>query len=75
MFAPKQWLYQKEATVWRAQKFIALVGVETVLTSVGQETTWFHGGQFRAGNGNMRNLGPTNPHGTAFALKQWLYQK
>ena len=23
----------------------------------------------------MRNLGPTNPHGTAFPPKQWLYQK
>ena len=25
--------------------------------------------------GNMRNFGPTNPHGTAFAPKQWLYIK
>ena len=23
----------------------------------------------------MRNFGPTNPHGTAFAAMQWLYQK
>ena len=23
----------------------------------------------------MRNFGPTNPHGTAFVPKQWLYQK
>ena len=23
----------------------------------------------------MRKFGPTNPHGTAFAPKQWLYQK
>ena len=23
----------------------------------------------------MRNFGPTNPHGTVFAPKQWLYQK
>ena len=23
----------------------------------------------------MRKFGPTNPHGTAFAPKQWLYEK
>ena len=23
----------------------------------------------------MRKFGPTNPHGTAFAQTQWLYQK
>ena len=28
-----------------------------------------------AQNGNMRKFGPSNPHGTVFALKQWLYQK
>ena len=33
------------------------------------------GGQYRAQNVNMRNFGPTNPHGTAFAPKQQLYQK
>ena len=33
------------------------------------------GGQYRDENGNIRNFGPTNPHGTAFALKQWVYQK
>ena len=31
--------------VWKAQKCIALVGVETVLTSVGPQTTPFHWGQ------------------------------
>ena len=53
----------------------ALVGAETVLTSAGPHTTPFYGGQYRAKNGNMRIFGPTNPHGTAFAPKQWLYQK
>ena len=28
-----------------------------------------------AGNANMRNFGPTNAHGTAFALKERLTQK
>ena len=61
--------------VWRSQKGIALVGEETILTSAGPQTTPFDEGQYRAGNGNVRNFGPTNPYGNAFAPKQWLYQK
>ena len=60
---------------WRVQKCIAVVGADTVLTTAWKKSTPFHGGQYRALNGNMRNFGPTNPHGTAFAPKQWLYQK
>ena len=60
---------------WRAQKCNAIVGADTVLSSAGPQTTPFHGGQHRARNGNMRNFGPTNPHGTAFAPKQWFHQK
>ena len=58
---------------WRVQKCIALVGADTVLTTAWPLTTQFHGA-CRAQNGNLRNFGPTNPHGTAFAPKQWLYQ-
>ena len=74
-------LYQSDGSikrklrVWRAQKCIALVGAETVLTSAGPQTTPFHGDQYMDQNGNMQNFGPTNPHGTSFAPKQWLYQK
>ena len=50
-----------------------LVGAENDLTSMGPQTTTFHGGQYMTENGNMRNVGFTNPHGTAFAEKQWLY--
>ena len=60
---------------WRAQKCIAIVGADTVLTSPGPQTTPFHGGQHRSKNGNMRNFGPTNPHGTAFAPNKWLHEK
>ena len=60
---------------WRAQKCNAIVGSDTVLTSEGPQTTPFHGGQHRAENGNMRNFGPTNPHGTAFATNKRLYEK
>ena len=67
--------FKRKLQVWTAQKCIILVVAETVLTSAGPQTTPFHGGQYRAGNGNMRNIGPTNPHFTAFAPMQWLYQK
>ena len=60
---------------WRAQKCIALVCGKTPPTCAGLQTTQFHGLQYGAENGNMRNFGPTNPHGAAFAPKQWLYQK
>ena len=64
---------KRKPRVWRAQKCISLVGAETILTRAGPQTTLFHGGQERAGNENMRTFGPTNPHGTALAPKQWLY--
>ena len=73
---------KRKLRAWRVQKCIALVGADTVLTSQGPETTpfpWYREPkqwlQYRAQNGSMRNFGPTNPHGTAFAPKQWLYQK
>ena len=57
------------------KKGIALVGVDIAITSAGPQTTPCHGGQFRVHQGNMRNFGPTNTHGTASAPMQWLYQK
>ena len=70
VFPPRQWLYQR---VWRAQKCIALVGAETVLTIAGLQTTSFHGGQYRAWTGNMRNFGPTYRHDTTFPQEECLY--
>ena len=67
--------FKRKLQVWTAKKCIALVGVETVLTSAGLQTTPFHGGQYRAGNGNMRNIGPSNPHDTAFAPKTMVISK
>ena len=66
---------KRKVGYWRVQKCIARVVADTVLTSAGPVTTPFYWGQYRAQNGNMRNFRPTNPHGTAFAPKQWLYQK
>ena len=57
----------------RGEKSNAVVGAETVLSSAGPQTTPFHGGQYRAENGNMRKFGATNQNGTAFAPKEWLY--
>ena len=41
---------KRKLRVWRAQKCIALVGAETVLTRAGPQTTPFHGGQYRVIN-------------------------
>ena len=66
---------KRKIWVWRAQKCIALVGAVTELTSAGPQTTPFHGGQYRDGNGNMQNFGPTNPNGTAFPQEECLHLK
>ena len=66
---------KKKLGEWRAQKCNAIVGADTGLTSAGPQTTPFHGGQHRTKTGNMRNFGPTNPHGTAYAPNKWLHQK
>ena len=65
---------KRKLRAWRVQKCIVLVGADTVLITAWPQSTSFHGGLNRAPNGNMRNFGSTNPHGTAFAPKQWLYQ-
>ena len=66
---------KRKLRVWRARKSNALVGSETAPTYVGLQTTPFHVGECKDENGNMRNFGPTNSHGTAFAPKQWLHQE
>ena len=65
---------KRNLRAWRVQKCIALVGADTVLSTAWPQTTPFHGG-YRAQTGNMRKFRPTYPHGTAFAPKQWLYEK
>ena len=66
---------KRKLRAWRVQKCIALVDADIALTSAGPQTTRCHGGQYRVHQGNMRNFGPTNTHGTASAPMQWLYQK
>ena len=66
---------KRKLRVWRAQKYIDLVHGKTPSTCAGLKTTSFHGWQYRAKNGNMRNFGPTDPHGTVFLAKERLYRK
>ena len=66
---------KRKLQAWKVQKCIALVGVDTVVTSAGAQTTPSYGGQYRVQRGNMRKFEPTNTHGTASAPMQWLYQK
>ena len=66
---------KRKRRAWRVQNCIDLVGEDTVLITAWPLSIPFNGGWYRAPNGNMRKFGPTNPHGTAFAPKQWLYQK
>ena len=66
---------KRKLRAWRVQKCIALVGADVALTSAGPQSTPCHGGQYRVHQGNMRNFGPTNTHGTASEPMQWLYQK
>ena len=66
---------KRKLQVWRAQKCIALVVVETVLTSAGPQTTPFHGGQNWAENGNLWEFEPTYWHRTVFPQKESLHQK
>ena len=64
---------KRKLRAWRVQKCIALVGADTVLTTAWKQSTPFHGEQYRAQNGNMRNFDPSNLHDIAFAPKQWFY--
>ena len=66
---------KRKLRAWRVQNCIVLVGTDTVVTSAAPQTTQCHGGLYRVQKGNMRNFRPTNPHGTTFAPKQWLYEK
>ena len=66
---------ERKLRAWRVEKCITPVGADTAFTSAGPQSTQYHGGLYRAENGNMRNFGPTNPQGTAFPPKQWSHEK
>ena len=69
---------------WRVNKCTPLVGVKTVLTCAGLQTTPVHGRHYRAENGNLRKFGSTNRHRTVLhqsnvyikrKLRGWRAQK
>ena len=74
-FSPKQWLYGKEATGIESSKMHcpSRCRYRTYqCVAANYPVTWW---LCRVQNGNMRNFGSTNLHGTAFVPKQWLYEK
>ena len=62
---------QRKLRVWRAQKYIPLVGAETPLNCAGWQRITTQGGRYMAENENLRKLG----HGTVFAPKKYLSPK
>ena len=75
MFAPKQYLYQKEFLGCRSQKYYPWVVAKRIQASTGLQITRIHVSPYRAENANFRNFGASYCHGTVFARKQYLYQK
>ena len=71
VFAPKQYLNQKEATGIQIPK---MHSSSRCKNRTGRHTTPSHVSQYRAKNGNLWNSGSTIGLGTVFALKQCLYQ-
>ena len=80
-FATVQSLHQSNVYIkrnlglWRAQKFIPLVGAKSALTCAGPQTTPSPVSQYRAENGNLEKFGSTYRHSAVFAPKQCLSQK
>ena len=64
----------RKLRAWRVQKCIPLVGADTVLTSAGPQIPRFMGDSIGP---RMEICGTSayQSHGTAFASKQWLYEK
>ena len=74
VFAPKQCLYQKEATGMESPKMYFSSQCKN-LTCAALHTTHIQVSQYRAENGNLQSPGSTFSHGTVFPPKQCLYQK
>ena len=66
---------KRKLRVWRDQKCIPFVGAKTILICAGRKNTPSRGRQYKAQNGNLRELRRTYIHGTVFAPRQYLYQK
>ena len=65
-FAPRQYLYHKEATGMERPESIPFVGGKIPLTCVGHQTTPSQGSRYRAEIAKLRKLGWSYRHGTVF---------
>ena len=66
---------KRKLRVWKAQKYISLVGAKSALSCVDCQSTVCQGRQHGGGNGNLRKLGCTYRLGIVFAPRQYLHQK
>ena len=74
-FAPNQWLYDKETTGMQSSKMYCPSQSRYRTYQCDTANYPISWGLYWVQRGNIRTFGTTNPHGTAFAPKQWLYQK
>ena len=74
-FALKKWLYRNEAAGMESSKMYCPSRCKYRTYQCGTTNYPILWGQCRAQNGNAQNFRTTNSNGTAFAPKQWLYQK
>ena len=75
VFAPRKYLYQKEANDMEKPEMYSTVGAITPLTCAGHQNTPSRGRQYRAQNGKLGKLGRTYGHGTVFAPSKYLYEE
>ena len=75
VFAPKQYLYQKEALGMQSTKILSLGWCKKGTNLYGLQITRIYVSPYRSENANFRNFGASYRHGTVFAPKQYLYQK
>ena len=72
---PKQWLYQKEDAGMENSKMYCPSQCRNSTYQCRATNYLVSWGQCRDGNGNMRNFGPTNPHGYRFYTKAMVISK
>ena len=75
VFAPRKYLYQKEATGMERPEMYAASRCNTPLTCAGRQNTRSRGRQYRAENGKLCKFRRTYLHGTVFVPRKYLYQK
>ena len=74
-FAPRQYLYQKEATGMESPEMYSLTRCRNPSYSCGSSNSSTSRSRYRPENGNLRKLWWTYYRGTVFALRKYLHQK